>query len=186
MLAGAERRRTMPERRVLVTYSSKYGATAGIAERIGEGLRKSGLRVDVLSVDRVADLAPYDAVVLGSGVYMGNWRKDAATFLTANESALASRPVWLFSDGPTGEGEPTDLMNGWRFPQALQPVADRIHARDIAFFHGALDAKRLSFADKLVVRAVKAPLGDYRDWERIEAWAAEIAAALASESAHAP
>jgi len=133
----------------------------------------------VLSAERVRDLTPYGAVVLGSGVYAGNWLKGAASLLTTNEAALATRPVWLFSDGPTGEGDPSELMKGWRFPQALQPVADRIKPRSIAFFHGVIDPATLGFGERLIVKAIKAPTGDYRDWAAIEAWAGEIAAACA-------
>lgn len=168
----------MPGKRVLVAYGSKYGATAGIAERIGETLRQKGLSADVLSVGRVQDLSGYDAVVLGSGVYAGAWRKDAAAFLTANEAWLANHPVWLFSDGPTGRGDPVALMKGWRFPQALQPVAERIRPRDIALFHGALDPNKLNFAEKLLLKAIKAPTGDFRDWQAIQFWAEGIAAGL--------
>lgn len=165
--------------KVLVAYASKYGATAEIAEKIGEVLRQAGLDADVLPVQRVGDLAPYGAIVLGGAVYMGQWRKEAATFLETHEQALAARPVWLFSSGPTGEGDPVKLMNGWRFPTAQQPIADRIKPRDIAIFHGVLDTKKLNLAEKLVIKGVKAPIGDYRDWEAITAWAAGIAAEVA-------
>jgi menaquinone-dependent protoporphyrinogen IX oxidase len=56
---------------ILVAYATKYGATAGIAEKIGQVLRQAGLLTDVLPVDRVSDLTPYEAVVLGSAVYIG-------------------------------------------------------------------------------------------------------------------
>jgi menaquinone-dependent protoporphyrinogen oxidase len=118
-------------------------------------------------------------VVVGSGVYAGNWLKGAATFLTRHEAELTGRPVWLFSDGPTGEGDPVALMKGWRFPQSLQPVADRIRPRDIVLFHGALDPAKLNWAERLILRAIKAPVGDYRDWPAIEAWAGEVAKACA-------
>ena len=49
--------------RVLVAHATKYGAAAGIAEKIGAVLREAGLGVDVLPVDRVGDLTP----VRGSG-----------------------------------------------------------------------------------------------------------------------
>ena len=124
---------------------------------------------------RVGDLAPYGAVVLGSAVYAGSWRKEAATFLADNEKALAERPVWLFSSGPTGKGDPTQLMKGRRFPETLQPIADRIRPRDIAFFHGVLDTKKLNLAEKLIVKALKAPIGDFRDWKAINSWAVSIA-----------
>ena len=87
---------------ILVAYATKYGATAEIAEKIGQVLREAGLRTDVLPVDRVSDLSPYQAVVLGSAVYIGKWRKEAVKFLQANEKALAEKLVWLFSSGPTG------------------------------------------------------------------------------------
>src|SRR4030042_3499838 len=98
--------------RVLVTYATKYGATAGIAEKIGQVLRQAGLPTDVLPADRAGDLQAYKAVVLGSAVYIGQWRKQAATFLKANEKALAERPGWLVSSGPTGEGAPGALAPG--------------------------------------------------------------------------
>jgi menaquinone-dependent protoporphyrinogen oxidase len=164
--------------KVLVAYASKYGATAGIAEKIGEVLRESGLSVDVLPAERAGDPASYGAVVLGSAVYAGNWRKEAVTFLEANEAALAGPPVWLFSSGPTGEGDPVEQMKGWRFPAAQQGIADRIKPRDIAFFHGAIDVKKLNLAEKLIIKGIKAPVGDFRRWDDISTWAAGIAAEL--------
>ncbi|MGD1996562.1 MAG: flavodoxin domain-containing protein [Anaerolineae bacterium] len=166
---------------MLVAYATKYGATEEIAERIGQVLRQAGLRTDVLPADRVSDLTAYKAVVLGSAVYAGQWRKEAATFLEANEKKLAERPVWLFSSGPTGEGDPVQLMKGWRFPEAQQAIADRIEPRDIAFFHGVLDLRKLGLAEKLIVKAMRAPIGDFRDWDAITSWAAAIADALKNE-----
>jgi menaquinone-dependent protoporphyrinogen oxidase len=163
---------------VLVAYATKYGATAEIAEKICQALRQAGLRTDVLPVDRVGDLVPYKAVVLGSAVYVGLWRKEATTFLKANEKALAERLVWLFSSGPTGEGDPVESVQGWRFPKALQPIADRIQPRDIALFHGAVNTKKLNLIEKWMLKNVKAPAGDFRDWDAITSWATAIADVL--------
>lgn len=168
---------------ILVAYATKYGATAEIAERIGAVLRQAGLPTDVLPVGRVGDLSPYKAVVLGSAVYMGQWRKEAAAFLKANEQALSGRLVWLFSSGPTGEGDPVALTNGWRFPQGLQPIADRIRLRDIALFAGAMDMAKLNLIERLLIKGIKAPLGDFRDWDLITSWATAIADALKEEAA---
>jgi menaquinone-dependent protoporphyrinogen oxidase len=163
---------------VLVAYATKYGATAEIAEKIGQVLRQAGLRTDVLPADRVSDLTPYKAVVLGSAVYIGRWRKEAARFLKANEKVLAEQLVWLFSSGPIGEGDPVALAQGWQFPGKLQPIADRIRPRDIAVFHGAVDVGKLNFIEKWMLKNVKAPVGDFRDWEAITSWATDIAAVL--------
>ena len=166
------------EKQVLVAYGTKYGATAEIAERIGQVLREAGLDADVQPADRVGDLAPYGAVVLGSAVYIGQWRKEAAKFLQTNETVLAEKPVWLFSSGPTGEGDPVELAQGWRFPGKLQPIADRIQPRDIAIFHGAADESKMGRIDRWLLKNVKAPIGDYRDWDAIAAWATAIAEEL--------
>ncbi len=163
---------------VLVAYATKYGATAEIAARIGQVLRDAGLGADVLPVDRVGDLTPYQAVVLGSAVYVGQWREEAATFLAANENKLAQRALWLFSSGPMGEGDPVQLMRGWRFPEAQQPIADRLHPRDIAVFHGLMDLNNLSVAERLIARALRTPVGDFRDWDAITTWATAVADAL--------
>jgi len=166
------------DRKVLVAYATKYGGTADIAERIGAVLREAGLRTEVLPAGRVTDLAPYTAVVLGSGVYVGRWRKEAVTLLKANEQVLAGKPVWLFSSGPSGEGDAVELAGGWRFPKALQPVADRLQPRGIALFHGVVDEKKLGRIERWMIKNVKAPLGDFRDWDAITAWAQAIADAL--------
>jgi menaquinone-dependent protoporphyrinogen oxidase len=166
------------QKNVLLAYGTKYGATAEIAEKIGEVLGDAGLECDVRSADKVSDLSAYSAVVLGSGVYIGRWRKEAVRFLKAHETELAQRPVWLFSSGPTGEGDPVKLVQGWQFPSSLQPVIDHIQPRDIAVFHGALDVSKLNPLEKWVLNRIKTPVGDFRDWDAISAWAAKIGEAL--------
>jgi menaquinone-dependent protoporphyrinogen oxidase len=167
---------------ILVAYASKYGATKEIAEKIGHMLRDAGHAVDVLPAEEVSDLAPYAAVVLGSAVYIGGWRKPAARFLRAFEKELAGKKTWLFSSGPTGQGDPLALVQGWRLPKGLQPVADRVRPVDIAVFHGAAFPEKLSAIGRFMMKQVKAPLGDFRDWNAISAWAAAIAARLKNQA----
>ena len=167
------------ERNILVSYASKYGATKGIAEKIGEVLRQAGLQVDVYPVDGMHDPRSYKAIILGSAIYVGKWQKEAVEFLKVNEKILASRPVWLFSSGPTGEGDPLELVDGQRLPAALQPVVDRLQPRDIAVFHGYINPDKINFIEKWSIKSlVKKPFGDFRDWDVITAWAASIAEKL--------
>ncbi len=164
--------------RVLVAYGTKYGATAEIAKKIGDVLQEAGLAVDIKPADQAGDPSAYQAVVLGSAIYMGRWRKEAETFLQAYEKALAGRPVWLFSSGPLGEGDPAKLAEGFGFPGGLQPMADRIRARDVALFHGAVDMQKLNPFERMMFKMAKSPGGDSRDWQAITTWAAGIAAAI--------
>lgn len=160
--------------KVLVTYATKYGATREIAERISTVLTESGATTDVLPVDSVSGIEGYDAVVLGSAVYAGQWRKEAVAFLENNEAALTTRPVWIFSTGPTGTGDPVETMKGWRFPEAQQPIADRIKPKDMVLFHGMIDMNQLNFAEKLIIKGMRVQTGDYRDWDMITNWAKAI------------
>lgn len=166
------------ETRVLVAYGTKYGATAGIAEKIGQVLREAGLAVDVKPAGQAGDPAAYGAVVLGSAVYIGRWRKEAARYLKTHEAALAQRPVWLFNSGPLGQGNAAEQAGELGFPKSLRPIADRIAVRDVAVFFGAVDLDRLNPLERWMLKNVKSPSGDFRDWDAIAAWAAGIAAAL--------
>ena len=168
--------------RVLVAYATKYGATKEIAQRMGEVLRQAGFNADVLPVDRVKDLSPYKAIVVGSAVYVGRWRKKAVKFLKVNQKILAERMVWLFSSGPTGKGDPVKLANNWRFPKTLQPIADHIQPQDIALFQGAIALNKLNPLHKWMINKVEAPKGNFRDWEAIVSWATSIGEALKKSS----
>lgn len=166
------------ESRVLVVYGTKHGATAGIAEKIGQVLQQAGLAVDVKPASEAGDVSPYQAVVLGSAVYMGRWRKEAAKFLRTNESPLTGRPVWLFSSGPLGAGDPVELAKGWGFPKGLQPIVDRIRPRDSVIFNGAVDMQKLNTLERWMFKNAESSVGDFRDWDAITAWAASIAQSL--------
>lgn len=166
-------------RNVLVTYASKYGATKEIAEKIGDVLGQAGLQADVFPVDGILDITPYEAMILGSAIYIGKWQKEAVEFLRVNEKVLANRPVWIFSSGPTGEGDPVELVEGLRVPVALQPVVDRIHPRDLVVFHGFINPDKINFIEKWSIKSlVKKPFGDFRNWDAIIAWATSIAESL--------
>lgn len=164
--------------RILVSAASKHGATAEIAEAIAETLREAGLEADLRPPAEVGTLDGYDAVVLGSAVYAGRWIDDARHFAERHRPALLERPVWLFSSGPIGEPlapteEPVDAV---RQHEALA-------ARDHRVFPGRINPSDLSWVERTITRMVKAPDGDFRDWDAVRTWAAGIAGELQPEPA---
>src|SRR4029453_11196653 len=88
---------------ILVAYASKHGATAGIASRIAERLSERGHDTLARPVDVIDSLAGAEAVLLGSALYAGSWRKEAVGFVDRFRAELAGMPVWLFSSGPLGD-----------------------------------------------------------------------------------
>ena len=169
--------------KVLVAVASKHGATAEIADAIGRTLEQAGLEVAVVDAAEVTTVDPYAAAVIGSGVYAGHWLKAARALVDRNEAALAEMPVWLFSSGPLRDPlKPQDdeAVN-------VDGIIQMTKAADHRVFAGALDRDKLTFAEKAIIRAVRAEGGDFRDWGEIEAWAAEIVATLrAGESGASP
>jgi menaquinone-dependent protoporphyrinogen oxidase len=160
--------------KLLVTHASQYGSTAEIAEVIGEELHRRRYEVDGKSVDDVDSLGGYDAFVIGSAVYAGGWIKSAARFLRSNQELLAGHPIWLFSSGPIGQGDPNEIMDGWTFPEDLKAVLEKIQPKDVILFHGKIDPDRLSTPERMIIKSVKATVGDYRDWLVVRGWARRI------------
>lgn len=160
--------------KLLIAYASKRGATAEIAQAIGKELMARGVQADVRPVREIRDISGYDAAVLGSAMYIGLWRKEAVAFLKKNAGRLAALPTWIFICGPTGEGDPMELMNGWLYPKSLAPVIETIRPRAIACFGGRIETAALNPFERWIVNNVKAPAGDYRDWDAVAAWAGTI------------
>ncbi|MFJ2081177.1 flavodoxin domain-containing protein [Micromonospora chokoriensis] len=168
--------------RVLVSTASRHGSTDQVAARIAETLRArlpGDAVVDVLPAAEVGDASAYDAVVLGSAVYLGRWL-DHARHLADRIATHSPRPVWLFSVGPIGvPPKPTEE------PAEVRAIVTSTRAREHRLFAGRLDRHRLGFAEKAVVAALRVPDGDFRDWAAIEAWGTQIAAELTGADAPA-
>lgn len=170
--------------RILVAHASKHGATSGIAERIGDILSRAGHDVTVRPIAD-ADPAGFDAVVVGSGMYLGHWLKDAVAYIRHHQESLAALPVWLFSSGPIGEAKVdhkgTDLRDVTA-PQELPDLLASVQPREHRVFFGSLDPKYLTLPEralrKLPAGRKLLPEGDFRDWDDIDRWAAHLAAQL--------
>lgn len=162
------------ENKILITYATKYGSTGEIANKIKELLDKSSATIDLVPVDEVNEINQYTTVIVGSAVYMGQWRKNASRFLRKNVSALKDKNVWIFSSGPTGEGDPVELLKGWRMPKRLEKILDEIKPKEIKVFNGKLTKEKMNFFDKFIIDKVKAPVGDFIDWQDVDRWANKI------------
>lgn len=173
--------------RVLVVVASRHGSTDEIAAALARAIadsdagRTAGLSTVPVPADQRPDPAAFDAVVLGSAVYAGRWLEPAREYAARHVDVLRRRPVWLFSSGPIGDPPfPPD--------EAYDVAALRslTGAKDHRTFPGRLDKTRLSFGERAMVTAMRAPLGDFRDWDAVRRWGAEIADQIADISHSAP
>ena len=74
--------------KVLVCAARKYGATSEIAQAVADVLAERGCEVTVLPPEEVGAVEEFDAVILGSAVYMGQWMNRRAGWQNAR------RPRW--------------------------------------------------------------------------------------------
>lgn len=165
-----------------VIAATKHGSTSEIADTVADKLRQAGFDVARREAEEVTSLEGFDAVVLGSPIYGGRWLEPARRLLLEQSEALAARPVWLFSVGPVGDPPKPDAPE----PGELPDAAAAIGAREHRVFSGRLDRSLLARTERLMVRSVRAPEGDFRDWDEIRAWTRSIADTLDVEGGQPP
>jgi menaquinone-dependent protoporphyrinogen oxidase len=163
--------------RVAVSAGSKHGATVEIASRIAEVLAGRGHDVSMKPPEAVVDPTEYDAIVLGSSIYAGHWQSDAKALAERIGCCDPVPLVWLFSSGPVGdppkpEEDPVDVAG----------IIETTSALSHKVFAGKLDTSQLTFGERAVVGALRAPKGDFRDWDEISNWAEVVADELGARS----
>lgn len=160
--------------RILVAYATAAGSTAEVARAIAEELSGGGM-VEVRPAKEVQDLSPYRAVVVGSGIRAGQVYRAALAFLERHQEALGKVPLAYFivcltmkEDTEENRQEVEGYVDQMRqkVPQA-QPVG-------VGLFAGKLDYKAIPFPFRLILKAMKADEGDFRDWDAIRAWGASL------------
>jgi len=159
-------------KRVLVTYATCAGSTPEIGAAIGETLARRGFSMDVKPVKASPTLNGYDAVILGSAIRMANWLPEMVEFIKTNQSVLRSLPVALFTVHILNTG--ADETSRAARLAYLNPVRPLLTPVDEVFFTGRIELDTLSFVDRLMVKMVKSPIGDFRDWDGIRAWSSSI------------
>ena len=165
-------------KKILVTYASRLGSTAGVAGAIGKTLIDCGEQVDIIPMADVKNLDPYEAVVVGSAIRGGAWLPEALQFVQANQKALSKKPfaaflVCMTLAMPGGE-KYRQHVSTW-----LEPVRALAKPVSEGLFAGELDIRRVeSFFDRLKFRLSVLfgvwTEGDHRDWNAISAWARNI------------
>ena len=161
--------------RILVVVASRHGSTWEIGEVVSDALTSRGHLVDQRAPEDVASLEGYDAVVLGSAVYLAHWMSSARDFADRFSEQLARIPVWMFSCGLATQ--PAASANS---PHELLALRDLIGARGHRSFRGRLDRALLTFAERAAIAGARAREGDHRDLAAVRAWGLGVADDLAA------
>ena len=161
--------------RILVAYASEYGSTAGVAEAIGKELCNRGLGVDLRLAKKVADPGSYRAAIVGSPIYKGKWMPEAVKFLQENSTVLSRIPVAYFTVCMTMY-DPTEenRRKASAYMDTVYQSVPQVKPVKVGLFAGALDYSKLSWIMRQIIKAKGSPEGDYRDWDSIRSWAANL------------
>jgi menaquinone-dependent protoporphyrinogen oxidase len=170
--------------KILVTYASRLGSTAGVAEAIGKTLTDNGAQVEVRRMEDVTDLSSYDAVVAGSAIRGKQWLPEAEQFMQKHQAALRQKPFAAFLVCMT-----LALKNGEKYrphvASFLDPVRALVKPVSEGLFAGVLNVSKIeSFSNRLKFRISVLfgvwKEGDHRDWKAIHEWAASLGPLLSS------
>jgi menaquinone-dependent protoporphyrinogen IX oxidase len=141
----------------IVLYASKYGATEDYARWIAEDLDWAWANIKGYQ----GDLASYDAVIIGSPIYVGRLR--ASAFIKKNAALLAAKRFFLFTVGgeikPADE-EKLDALRKRNLPPELS-VCPHFH------FLGRITPKRFTWFDRTMTRLVAKSIKDPDDKKRL-------------------
>jgi menaquinone-dependent protoporphyrinogen oxidase len=170
------------DQKILVTYASRTGSTAEIAEAICKTLLQHGTQAELLPMGDVKDISPYAAVIIGSPIRKSRWLPEAVQFLQTHDGVLAKKRIATFTVCIT-----LAMSNAEQYQRAVKkwiaPVRAQAQPVSEGLFAGRLDFNKLPWTlDTLLFRGTVAlgilPKGDYRDWNAVHAWAASLPQSL--------
>jgi menaquinone-dependent protoporphyrinogen oxidase len=167
----------MTSNKILITYTSRTGSTAGVAEAISQTLAENGAEVDVRPMEQVTDISPYHAIVAGSAIQGKQWLPEALQFLQTHQAILGQKPFAAFLVCMTlaiGNGKYREQVSDF-----MQPVRILVKPVSEGLFAGVLNISKVpSLRERLMFRLSVIfgvwSEGDHRDWDAIRAWAESI------------
>jgi menaquinone-dependent protoporphyrinogen oxidase len=170
--------------RILILHSTVDGHTARICERLKAAAERDGHAVALAALQPSldADLAPFDAVVIGASIRYGRHRPYVAGFMRARRAELEARRCAFFTvnivarkaakNSPDTNPYMKKFLKqiGWRPPL-------------LAVFAGKLDYPRYGFWDRQIIRFImlltRGPTDptavvEFTDWNRVDEFASLI------------
>ena len=189
-------------KKILIAYGSRYGSTEEIAHTMAEILENAGLETQLLDLRRTKQkdwppLASFDGVLVGSGIKIGRWTKEASAFLkTHAEELKALKPkglvvgVFVSSGMASTPGQQEEARRKY-----LEEVLTNVGIIDAVATYdafggvydlspsapmGFLDKRMLGMAAKQMAKDTGTPLtegarNDLRDWDQIRAFTEHFA-----------
>jgi len=191
------------EKKVLITFGSRYGSTVTIAENIAKTLNEKGFDTTSVNLGNTKsknwpNADDYSGVIIGSGMQMGMWKKEVKSFIKKNKEQLISMKFGFFTCGAEAITEPEKAKE-----RIYQSLKDSFELEPVIWeaFKGVLDLSENSKFGKMSKKMFKMGIvdmqeqakangielnidpdgmNDYRDWEKIRNFTEEYASNIST------
>ncbi|MDD5590993.1 MAG: flavodoxin domain-containing protein [Dehalococcoidales bacterium] len=181
-------------KKALIVYGTRYGATQSTSEEIAKVLQGEGLEIKVVNAkkEKVKDIAPYDLVIVGSGMQMGKWTGEPETFLKQFQKELGNKQVAIFVSSAAQalieyEKKTEEIENNRKQYLEQKAAKYNLHPISMVILGGVWDFNKMnlllrktlaSFKPRIEAagfKEIEPGLYDTRDWNAIRTWAKELA-----------
>jgi menaquinone-dependent protoporphyrinogen oxidase len=163
--------------KILIIAGTGSGCALETASVMAEELTRLGHEVHVKNAKESPSPEGYGAVFAGSGVRAGKWHKSLRTWLKRNAPALRAHPLAVFT---------VCLM--MREPEKhtdeIRAIGDGVlrkldlHPVNTGLFPGWYFEERFGVLERMILKLMKTPRGDFRDLDAIRTWARDTAGKL--------
>ena len=110
---------------VLIAYGIRYGSTEEISIKFKQTLEENGFNVDLINLKakskKILSITSYSGVLIGSGIRIGKWTKEAKMFLKTNIKTINDNKklvgIYLSS------GEASDPV---KKPEAIEKYLNKV------------------------------------------------------------
>lgn len=170
---------------ILILYSTNFGQTLKICERIQAQLQQQGQRVELAPIaESKVDPKSFDSILIGASVKHGKHNPAVLDFVRAHQPLLESKPSALFSVNLVARKPAKNT------PQT-NPYLKRLVAqlpwkpKLLGVFAGELDYSRYGPLDKQMMRFVmwinKGPTDpsakvEFTNWAEVDRFAGQMVA----------
>jgi len=180
------------DKKALIVYGTRYGATQSNSEEIAKVLQEHGLEVKVVNAkkENMKDISPYDLIIIGGGMQMGKWPGVLDNFLNKFQRELANKKVAIFSSS-AGQAMVELEKNTEEIEKNMTYLAEKaakynLQPISMTILGGVWDFNKMNFLLRKTLASIKPKieaagfkeiqpgLYDTRDWHTIRTWAKEL------------
>ncbi len=184
----------MSEKKILIFYGTRYGATEGVAGKMAELIREKGSQAEVYNLkdlpdDRIPDFSNYDGILIGSSIRIGQWTRDVKKFIGNKAEELnkfKGKKGFYVCSGYASNPDTYEKVKVEYTTDACEKLG--VKKLDLFDAFGGLmdftDTSRMGWLEKKILKkAAKQTTGesaeddsytDLRDWDQIEKFTLEF------------